>query len=108
MINKKELCNNYKIPSIQVVRALAFIGIFMMHCGVGKLGAWGVSILIILSGFLMTYTYYNKDINCSFKDNVKFSINKIKKIYLLHIFMTIVAFILTLPFDLNENIILFL
>lgn len=52
-----------KIDGLQGLRAVAFIAIFISHTSVGnysKLGAWGVSIFLVLSGFVMVYSYWNK------------------------------------------------
>lgn len=81
------------IESLQTVRALAFLGIFASHCGVTKLGNWGVSVFFILSGFLMVYSYYNKPLNTSFKSCLAFSLKKIKKLYPLHILMMLTALV---------------
>ena len=47
-----------QLKSLQGVRALAFAGIFSSHCGCSDLGAWGVSVFFILSGFLMVYNCF--------------------------------------------------
>ena len=86
-INKKE-----RIESLQGLRVLAFVGIFLSHAIDTPTGAWGVSVFIMLSGFLMTYSYWDRNIGkLSIKDSVLFSINKIKTLYPLHIIMLIVA-----------------
>ena len=92
------------LQPLQGLRALAFIGIFLSHCGVGilsssGLGAWGVSVFLILSGFLMMINYYhsNRRIDCSIKGNLKFSLRKIRKTYPLHIVMMLSA----LPFEIK-------
>jgi len=88
--------SNEKILCLQGYRAIAFIGIFLSHTGItlfNVLGPWGVSVFLILSGFLMTINYYKKDrvVSCSFTSNVLFAWNKIKKLYPLHILMLFVA-----------------
>lgn len=84
-----------KIYSLQVIRAIAFIGIFTSHCGTSELGAWGVSVFLVLSGFLMVYSYYNKTIvDVNYKNCLKFGIKKLKKLYPLHIVTLIGALIL--------------
>lgn len=81
-----------KIVSLQALRALAFLGIFTSHCGSkSALGAWGVSVFIILSGFLMYVNYKDKPLKSSLANNIQFSINKIKKLYPLHILTMILA-----------------
>ena len=77
-----------KINSLQGLRAIAFLAIFISHARLknfGALGAWGVSVFFVLSGFLMIYNYLPKQIIT--KSAICFSWSKIKKLYPLHIFM---------------------
>ena len=83
---------NY-IFSLQALRALAFAGILTYHCGLLPLGAWGVSIFFILSGFVIMLRYHEKEIACSLRSNLCFAFKCIRKIYPLHIFMTVVVII---------------
>lgn len=79
--------SNEKITSIQALRALSFLGIFLCHAE-AKFLQWpslGVAVFFVLSGYLMYYNYSEKDIECSLKANALFSWSKIKKLYLLHI-----------------------
>mgnify|MGYP001064821916 CR=1 FL=1 len=77
------------IDSLQALRAWAFMGVFLTHTDIMflKLGAWGVSVFFILSGFLMTYNYYGKKRieSVSFTKNISFAWNKMKHLYPLHI-----------------------
>ncbi len=50
-----------KITSLQCLRGIAFLGIFFQHCGIGLWGTQGVSVFLVLSGFLMVYTYYSRE-----------------------------------------------
>ncbi len=79
-----------KINSLQAIRAFAFFGIFASHSGIeafSACGAWGVSVFIILSGFLMYLAYGQSDriqgsgISYSFK----FGVEKVRRLYPLHI-----------------------
>ena len=84
--------SNSKINSLQALRALAFIGIFLVHSKV----AWGwarlgVSIFFGLSGFLMTYIYWDRQTPDGIAGAAKFSISKIKKLYPLHMLTMILA-----------------
>ena len=85
-----------RIVSLQALRALAFFAIFASHCNAdwGYWGPWGVSIFIVLSGFLMAQSYKEKPLPRSIKEAALFSVNKLKKLYPLHIFMMIAS----LPF----------
>ena len=90
------------IICFQGLRALAFLGIFLSHTGVSALefgGPWGVSTFFILSGFLMTLNYRNRQIegNNPLKKGLILSWNKIGKLYQLHILTMITA----LPFGIK-------
>ncbi len=84
-----------RISSLQGLRVLAFIGIFLSHAIDTPSGSWGVSVFIMLSGFVMVYSYWNRweDKTYSIKEALGFSIRKIKPLYPLHIIMLIAAFI---------------
>ena len=84
------------------------MGIFLSHSDINvfsSLGAWGVSGFLILSGFLMMLNYYNKNRIKTYtvKDNILFAISKIKKLYLLHIIMMIVAILLEIHNIVNNG-----
>ncbi len=90
----RNMSEQKKLPSLQALRALAFIGIFTCHAGLTQLGAWGASVFLVLSGFLMVYTYYDRELDTSPKGAVRFAAKKIGKLYPLHIIMLVAA----LPF----------
>jgi peptidoglycan/LPS O-acetylase OafA/YrhL len=98
--NPKNIAIMERIDSLQGVRALAFLGIFLYHairtfpgeCKVYTffstgLGPWGVSVFFVLSGFLMTYSYWNRPPQKTLKGMVIFALRKEKKLYLLHLIM---------------------
>lgn len=89
-----------RIDSLQFVRTIAFLGVYLYHAvktfpGQGRLyeffsnspGPWGVSVFFTLSGFLMTYSYWNRGPDSSLKGSVLFSLKKIRKLYPLHLVM---------------------
>lgn len=82
-----------KIEAMQALRAIAFIGVVMSHCGFNdSTGAWGVSIFIVMSGFLSVYNHLDDvKFSTSIKDNIKFSFGKIQRLYPLHMLMTMAA-----------------
>lgn len=82
-----------KILSIQALRAIAFLGIFTAHSGLTELGAWGVSVFFVLSGFVMFYTHGYENIKPSFENSIRFSLSKIKKLYPLHVIMMLAAMV---------------
>lgn len=90
-----------RIDSIQILRALAFLEIFLGHCGMeyGS-GSFGVSIFMILSGFCMAINYLPKAKNGGAeKQNlsplacIKNGISKVKKLYVLHLIMLAVTYV---------------
>lgn len=76
-----------RIEQIQGLRAIAFLAVFTEHAGWTHLGAWGVSCFIILSGFLMYKKYGNSVQNkkISIGNLITSAINRIKKLYWLHL-----------------------
>ncbi len=83
-----------KIESIQTLRALAFLIIFSGHAGLNKFSAGGVSIFLVLSGFLMMLRHHDEDIPMGLKKCLSFSVRRIRKLYPLHVLMLVAA----LPF----------
>lgn len=81
--------NNKRIQSIQVIRAVAFILIFLSHAEVLAGGTTGVSLFLVLSGFCMAYAYWERlggvQKTGNIKDNAAFSAQKILRLYPLHI-----------------------
>ena len=79
-----------RIETLEVLRALAFLGVFCSHIGFNAFistGRWGVSVFFILTGFLLTYRYYGKGRitkDCGIKNNFGFLVRKIKRLFPLH------------------------
>lgn len=85
-----------KIESIQGLRGIAFIAIFLSHagiCDIAFLGAWGVSIFLVISGMMMYYSYSGLD-RLKNVSGLKLAIKKTKKLYPLHV----ITMILRIPF----------
>lgn len=84
--------NKSTIIALQGLRAIAFLGIFLSHTEIkifSCFGPWGVSVFLILSGFLMIVNYYDRGRleKRNFFANLNFSIKKLSSLYPCHIFM---------------------
>ena len=91
------MSENKRLEGIQILRAIAFLEIFLGHCGVKWCAAsFGVSIFVILSGFCMAINYLPRvnALSLSPAQCVKFSVSKIKKLYPLHLIMLAVVYVL--------------
>lgn len=96
-----------RISSLEAIRIIAFFVIFSCHCGLNHMGAFGVSIFFVLSGFTTIYSHSNNNggMNREFNllYNIKRAIRRIKKLYPLHI----ITLVLIMPFSvltlLDEN-----
>lgn len=100
----KSIQTKEKINSLQALRAVAFLGIFLLHANF--FFSWpylGVSVFYVMSGFLMTYRYAEDNLIANFKNNLKFAIDKIKKLYPLHIITMICAIILDAAVKLHNG-----
>lgn len=81
-----------KIQALQGLRTVAFFAIFLSHSGIGQLGclgAWGVSVFFVLSGFLMLYSYYPREETPAF--GLRFAWRKIRTLYPLHLITMLFA-----------------
>ena len=81
-----------KNQSMQGLRGLAFISIFLGHARIGTKGVWAVCTFCIMSGFLMTKRhddYYG----LSLKENVQNVWRQIRKLYPLHIVLMLASFV---------------
>lgn len=86
-----------RIESLQALRAIAFIAIFLSHCNIIATGPMGVSIFLVLSGFLLTLNYEHKQIErIGFTNSLKFTIKIIKKLYPLHLLTLFLMIMYTL------------
>lgn len=83
-----------EMESLNALRGIAFLTVMYSHTGINifaETGKCAVSVFFILSGFVMVYSYYgtNKITEVSVCRNIRFAINKIKRLYLLHVLCTL-------------------
>lgn len=77
-----------RLQSLQAIRGVALLCIFLSHVELIATGPIGVSLFLVLSGFCMTYAYLDrpeKTPKLSLVNNLKFAWGKVKKLYLLHL-----------------------
>lgn len=82
------------IYTLQGLRALAMLGIFLFHSGILLNGTFPVTFFFILSGFV---TYYSKYINVdemNIKECINWIINKMKPLYIVHILTFLLSIII--------------
>ena len=85
------------ISSLQGLRAVAFLSVVLSHCGAPWLGPWAISVFVALSGFLMTCNYYDRPRTApGLRSAMIFSLQKIRKLYPLHLIMMAAALLLVL------------
>lgn len=88
-----------KIESIQALRGIAFLLVFTSHCAIGEGGAIGVSLFLVMSGFLLVQKHCYDEYRITFITCYRSSYNRIKKLYPLHI----VTMLMALPFLYNAT-----
>ncbi|MBQ6076233.1 MAG: acyltransferase [Lachnospiraceae bacterium] len=77
-----------RIVSIQAVRAIAFILVFLSHVELIPTGGIGVSLFLVISGFCMTYSYLDRPEKLpepGLASHFRFVKGKIRKLYPLHL-----------------------
>lgn len=82
-----------KIKGIQFIRFMAFLKIFYLHNGLyneklwnpGMGAAQAVSFFLVLGGAILGYRYIDEELHFSIINEVKFTWNRVKKLYYLHL-----------------------
>lgn len=78
--------------SIQALRGIGFLAVFLYHAGIiYSGGGWGVSLFFLLSGFLLMVRNNENKFSVSTYKNLRYAVKKIGKLYPLHVFMTLVS-----------------
>ena len=93
-----------KIESLQALRAIAFIGIFLYHAGSPvKWQTLGVSVFFVMSGFLMMYKHEDDELAQGIRERLRFSLDRISRLYPLHILTMIFAVILAVAVSIHAG-----
>lgn len=77
----------HKIDSIQAFRGLAFLCVFLSHVPLASTGPMGVSMFLVMSGFLMALSYDSRmeALPKGLSRSVRFGFKKNRKLYPLHL-----------------------
>lgn len=70
-------------------------------------GYSGVTFFIILSGFVISYSYYNKINDYSVKNSISFVIRRLKRVYPLHILTLVIAMVFEYKSLFNNSMLFF-
>lgn len=97
--NSLQISNKRNLIGLEVLRCLAFLGVFTHHTGLTNFGHASVSIFFILSGFLLLYTNFHKKIVNDFSSNILFMWKKIKGLYPIYVISLLVLLPDLLFFD---------
>lgn len=82
----------HKSNSVQALRGITFLAVFFYHARlIPNGGGWGVSVFFVLSGFLLMYRNFEDNVYVSMKESILYSMNKIKKMYPLHVITMVMA-----------------
>lgn len=82
-----------KINSLQGLRVIAMLIIFLYHTELFPFGHFAVTFFFILSGFVAYYSDTSKD-TLSLKESIIYSLKKIEKFYPIYFFTVILAAVL--------------
>ena len=77
-----------QLRSLQGLRAVAFLTILSQHAELADIGAWGISLFVILSGFVLAYRYEDE---VPKEHGPAFALEHIRRLYPLHLVMTLAA-----------------
>lgn len=91
---RKEIADGHyrKLKSIQGLRGVAFLLIFLSHTEMVIAGALGAELFLVISGFVMMLAYNEKDKTLQtgkIINGIEFSASKINRLYPLHMFMLV-------------------
>ncbi|MBQ9334759.1 MAG: acyltransferase [Lachnospiraceae bacterium] len=93
----------YYFKSLQVLRAVALIMVYMFHQLLADeaFSRYGVCVFFILSGFLNAYHGYGRKQDIGLYASIKYGVTKVKRIFPLHIIMLTVAMALYIASNWN-------
>ena len=90
-----------RLDMIDIIRTIAFLEVFTCHCFGGG-GSLGVSLFLVLSGFLLAYNNYAKYVcegRLSPIQSIRFALSKLWPLYPLHVIMMIATLLYSVYMD---------
>lgn len=100
--------NSDRNTSIQVLKGFGAILIFLFHGTVPffvehmSITMLALNLFFVLSGFMMAYSYSDRELEVSFLGNIKFAIKKVSALYGLYV-ITAIPFIFLLVMKMIQN-----
>ncbi|WP_434798708.1 hypothetical protein [Terrisporobacter vanillatitrophus] len=82
------------IRSLQGFRALGMISIFLFHSGLLLKGTFPITFFFMLSGFVLYYSYSNRIKSMSINDDIVWVINRMKRMYPIHLITYVMSVII--------------
>lgn len=103
-MTENSLPSKHWYEGLQILRWFAFLCIFLVHNTAlnGIYSCWGVTVFFILSGFLNALHGYTAGEQNPLKEGLRYGIRKIRRIYPLHVIMTLAACVLEIFNDRAE------
>ena len=94
-----------RFDALQTLRFICFLIVFGEHSGFYRLIGIPIffeistmSVFLMMSGFLMYYSYSERELSMKPTDSVKFSVGKIKKLYPLHVETALIQLVFNIIF----------
>ncbi len=76
------------------LKAIVMLSIFLWHSTLAgfhiDIGARACELLFVISGFLVGYNHYYKDVPATWNESFRYSLNKISRFWHLHFFATLI------------------
>ena len=85
-----------QIKSLQLLRLAALTMVFLFHQNMvdESFSRLGVCLFFVLSGFLNAYHEYDREHQSGVMNSIGFGVNKVRRIFPLHVIMLTIAFVL--------------
>ncbi|MGI5976831.1 MAG: acyltransferase family protein [Candidatus Limivicinus sp.] len=101
-----------RLDSLDIIRACACLAVFAHHSNLINCGVWSVSAFFMLSGFLMSYNYYDRAgvSEPGLKGSIVFSYKRVRKLYPLHLItmlLMLAYYVIVMSGNLTADVLIF-